>query len=94
MAVFVSVFVVLGLAFHKNLTSVQKNSEFDLRDVLWRDILTVLSFKFVFSLDVEKNIQNVQNMQKQENSGERTNLTIKDHGIWKIKVTTPILNWR
>ena len=55
MAVFVSVFVVLGLAFHKNLTSVQKNSEFDLREVLWRDILTVLSFKFVFSLEVEKN---------------------------------------
>ena len=55
MAVFVSVFVVLGLAFHKNLTSVQKNSEFDLRDVLWRDILTILSFKFVFSLEVEKN---------------------------------------
>ena len=38
-----------------NLTSVQKYSEFDLRDVLWRDILTILSFKFVFSLEVEKN---------------------------------------
>ena len=40
------------------------------------------------------NIQNVQNMQKQENSRERTNLTIKDHGIWKVKkATSPILNW-
>ena len=33
----------------------QKNYEFDLRDVLWRDILTILSFKFVFSLEVERN---------------------------------------
>ena len=41
MAAFVSVFIVLGQAFHKNLTSVQKSSEFDLRDVLWRDILTI-----------------------------------------------------
>ena len=41
MAAFVSVFIVLGKAFHKNLTSVQKSSEFDLRDVLWRDILTI-----------------------------------------------------
>ena len=33
-------------------------------------------------------------MQRQEISRERTNLTIKDHGIWKIKkVTSPILNW-
>ena len=55
MAAFVSVFIVLGQAFHKNLTSVQKSSEFDLRDVLWRDILTILSFKFVFSPEVEKN---------------------------------------
>ena len=55
MAAFVSVFIVLGQAFHKNLISVQKSSEFDLRDVLWRDILTILSFKFVFSPEVEKN---------------------------------------
>ena len=28
-----------------------KNSEFDLRDLLWRDILAILSFKFVFSTE-------------------------------------------
>ena len=55
MAVFVSVFVVLGYAFHKNLTSVQKSSDFDLRDVLWRDIFTIFGFKFVFSPEVDKN---------------------------------------
>ena len=45
-------------------------------------------------MKLRKNIQNVENMQKQETSKERTNKTIKDRGIWKIKeVTTPILNW-
>ena len=33
----------------------QKSSEFDLRDLLWREILTIWSFKFVFSPEVEKN---------------------------------------
>ena len=55
MAVFVPVFVVLGQAFYRNLTAVQKRSEFDLRDVLWRAILTSLSSKFIFSLEIEKN---------------------------------------
>ena len=53
MAVFVSVFVVLvetSMLKNRNLTSVQKSSEFDLRDVF-----TILSLKFVFSQEVERN---------------------------------------
>ena len=34
------------------------------------------------------NIQNVQKMQKQENSREKPNITIKDHGVWKTKKVT------
>ena len=37
------------------VTSVQKSSDFDLRDVLWRDIFTIFGFKFVFSPEVDKN---------------------------------------
>ena len=33
----------------------QKSSDFDLRDVLWRDIFTIFGFKFVFSPEVDKN---------------------------------------
>ena len=39
----------------KKLNVCAKSSEFDVRDVLWRDVLTISSFKFVFSPEVEKN---------------------------------------
>ena len=105
----------------------QKSYDFDLRDVLWRDIFTIFGFKFVFSPEVDKNCwcficpkiiwslrlaqsylkiilskrqcvlllhawwiyvkhSKVQNIQKQETSRERTNLTIKDYSNIKLTI--------
>ena len=96
----------------------QKYSEFDLRGILWRDILTsweeLLMFylsKIIWCLRLTQsylkiilsnrqcvlllqawwiyvNIQNVQKMQKQENSREKPNITIRDYGVWKTKKVT------
>ena len=87
-----------GVLWRDILTSWEELLMFYLSKIIWCLRLTQSYLKIILSNRqcvlllqawwIYVNIQNVQKMQKQENSREKPNITIKDHGVWKIKKVT------